>query len=74
MAEDNWWADAPFATAASAKAYGSSGGTSRAKTTPQDMKALTEASARAAAEADAQRDYGDMSRAVPAEQRRCSGA
>lgn len=36
----------------------------RAKTTAQDMKALTEASSRAEAEADAQRDYDSLSSAV----------
>lgn len=35
-----------------------------AKTTPQDMEALTKASLRSAAEADAQREYGDLSKAV----------
>jgi len=44
--------------------YSTPGSAPRAKTTAQDMKALTEASARASAEADAQRDYGELSRAV----------
>lgn len=62
MAEDNWWASSPFATAASAK--GPTGGGVKAKTTPQDMIELREASGKAQSERDARRGYRSTQRAV----------
>lgn len=66
MAEDdNWWTDAPFATAASAKASAmQTGSAGKAKTTPQDMMILRDSSAKAQVERDAQRAYADTRRAV----------
>lgn len=61
MAEDNWWASSPFATAASATA---SNGSGRAKTTAQDMQVIRDASARAETERDARRTYAATRRAV----------
>lgn len=62
MADDNWWASSPFATAASAKAATAPVG--RAKTTPQDMQMLRDASTRAETERDARRNYRSTRQAV----------
>ena len=62
MADDNWWASSPFATAASAKASAAS--TGRAKTTPQDMQIIRDASALSESERDARRGYAATRRAV----------
>jgi hypothetical protein len=65
MAEDKWWADSPFATASSAKAaMAPTASAGKAKTTPQDMKVLGEASSKAQAERDALRDYDSVERDV----------
>jgi len=57
----NWWDNDPLATAADATVYGGNG---RAATSPQDRKALSEASAKAQMERDASRDYDVTERAV----------
>lgn len=62
MADDNWWASSPFATAASAKASTTAIG--RAQTTPQDMMMLRDSTAKAETERRARRDYAATRRAV----------
>lgn len=62
MADDNWWASAPFATAASARTATSA--PPRAKTTPQDMQILRDSSALAETERDARRTYASTRAAV----------
>jgi hypothetical protein len=62
MAEDNWWEDSPFATAAIAKETAAP--PAKAKTYSEDRKAALAASSRAATERDMSRDYDAAERAV----------
>lgn len=62
MAEENWWASMPFATAASARSSTAAPG--RAKTTPQDMMLLRDSTSKAEVERSARRDYSATRQAV----------
>lgn len=62
MPGDNFWEGDAFATAASAR--GAPTNTGRAKTTPQDMQMLRDASTRAETERDARRNYRSTRQAV----------
>lgn len=61
MAEDNWWASSPFATAASAKAAAAP---ARVKPTSQDMQLLRDSTNKAEAERNARREYAAVRRSV----------
>lgn len=61
MAEDNWWASSPFATAASAKAAAAP---ARVKPTSQDMQLLRDSTAKAEAERNARREYSAVRQSV----------
>ncbi len=64
MAQENFWDQDAYATAASAAKSASSRPGGRAKTTPQDMMELREASAKAQTEREARLDYNSTARAV----------